>query len=303
VGVEGYYVRIAGPDTAKTANMAKGYVPIKNRPPGMSLEPAAEIISPDALALVRFGLRAAQDGRVVNTLKVIDAVLKSNLPYGPGWHRYNDDGYGEHPDGEPFDGTGLGRVWPLLAGERAHYELAAGHVEEARRLLHVLEASTGAGQLLPEQVWDTADIPDKELFFGKPSGSAMPLVWAHAEYVKLLRSLRDGRVFDMPVQTVERYIKAKTESRRLSWRFNNRCQAIPAGMALRVELLAAAMVHWSTDAWQTVHDTQTHATGLEVSFVDLPVESLPAGTTLVFTFHWTDSDTWEGKDYSVGIVG
>ena len=99
-----------------------------------------------------------------------------------------------------------------MAGERAHYELAAGHVDEATRLLHVLEASAGTGKLLPEQIWDTHDIPEKELFFGKPSGSAMPLVWAHAEYVKLLRSLSDGRIFDMPPQTAQRYIKNKTES-------------------------------------------------------------------------------------------
>ena len=187
------------------------------------------IISPDALALVRFGLRPADDVRVINTIKVIDALLKPICLAGPGWHRYNDDGYGEHPDGSPFDGTGLGRVWPLLTGERAHYELAAGRVDEAARLLQILEASAGAGKLLPEQVWDTADLPDKELFCGKPSGSAMPLVWAHAEYIKLLRSIKDGSVFDMPSQTVERYIKAKTVSNRATWRFNYRRQTIPVG--------------------------------------------------------------------------
>ena len=302
VGVEGYYVRVSSPDVAEAASPAKGFVPIKNRPPGENVEPAQSIISPDALALVRFGLRAAEDVRVVNTVKVIDALLKTDLPYGPGWHRYNDDGYGEHPDGEPFSGTGVGRVWPLLTGERAHYELAAGHVEEAVRLLHVLEASAGVGKLLPEQVWDTKDIPDKGLFFGKPSGSAMPLVWAHAEYVKLLRSLRDGRVFDMPPQTVERYIQAKTESGRITWRFNNKCSTVPAGKTLRLELLAMARVHWSADDWQTFRDVETHATGLDVYSVDLPVGSMPAGTTLAFTFHWSDSDTWEGTDFSVRIV-
>jgi glucoamylase len=302
VGVDGYYVRIAAPEVAEAASMAKGFVPIKNRPPGQSIEPAVHIISPDALALVRFGLRSPDDPRVVNTVKVIDALLKTDLPYGPGWHRYNGDGYGEHADGEPFDGTGIGRVWPLLAGERAHYELAAGHLDEAARLLHLLEASAGVGRLLPEQVWDVHDIPEKELFFGKPSGSAMPLVWAHAEYVKLLRSLQDGRVFDMPLQTVERYIKAGIVSNRITWRFNNRCQTIPAGKSLRLELLAPASVHWSADNWQTVTDIATLATGLDVHMVDLPVENLPSGTRLVFTFHWSESNTWEGTDFSVKVV-
>ena len=64
-----------------------------------------------------------------------------------------------------------------------------------------MEACTSRGALIPEQVWDSPDIPARELFRGKPSGSAMPLVWAHAEHIKLLRSLADGQVYDMPPQT------------------------------------------------------------------------------------------------------
>jgi len=301
VGVDGYYVRVSSPDIADSAAPSKGYVPIKNRPPGESLEPAASIVSPDALALVRFGLRAADDPRIVNTVRVIDALLKTELPYGPGWHRYNDDGYGEHEDGSPFDGTGIGRVWPLLAGERAHYELAASRPDAAARLLRGLEASAGPGKLIPEQVWDTADIPERELFFGRPSGSAMPLVWAHAEYVKLLRSLRDGRVFDMPPQTVARYIRAGTESGRVTWRFDEKRMTMPAGKSLRIELLAPALVHWSVDGWKTIQDSPTRDTGLGVYLVDLALESMPVGTTLVFTFHWSASDTWEGADFSISI--
>ena len=59
---------------------------------------------------------------------------------------------------------------------------------------------------IPEQVWDAPDLPEHGLVFGRPSGSAMPLVWAHAEYLKLMRSLDEGRVFDMPPQTVKRYL-------------------------------------------------------------------------------------------------
>jgi len=72
----------------------------------------------------------------VNTVKVIDALLKVGTPYGPAWHRYNDDGYGEHEDGSRFDGTGIERAWPLLADERAHYELAEGRRAEPERLFH-----------------------------------------------------------------------------------------------------------------------------------------------------------------------
>ena len=157
--------------------------------------------------MVRFGLRPADDPRILDTVKVIDALLKIDTPKGPIWHRYNDDGYGEHEDGSPFDGTGIGRAWPLLTGERAHYELAAGHTQAAMELLGTFNSFANEGGFLPEQVWDSPDIPEKELFFGKPSGSAMPLVWAHAEYVKLLRSLQEGHVFDMPPQTVRRYLE------------------------------------------------------------------------------------------------
>ena len=199
-----------------------GFVPIKNRPPGDTDRPAEAIVSPDALALVRFGLRAADDPRIVDTVKVIDAQLRCDLPQGPVWYRYTGDGYGEHADGAPFDGTGQGRPWPLLAGERAHYELAAGRKDKAASLLETLEGSAGPGGLLPEQVWDGADMPERELRRGGPSGSAMPLVWAHSEHIKLLRSLRDGAVFDMPPQGVKRYIEDKTVSPFRTWRFNNK---------------------------------------------------------------------------------
>lgn len=301
VGVEGYYVRIAPPEVADAASPAGGFVPIKNRPPGNSSAPASHIISPDALALVRFGLRAPDDAHIQNTIKVIDHLLRVDTPVGPAWHRYNDDGYGEHEDGRPFDGTGIGRAWPLLTGERAHYELAAGHLEEARRLAHTLGAFANAGGLLPEQIWDAPDIPERELFFGKPTGSAMPLVWAHAEYVKLLRSLHDGRVFDTPPQTVERYIKSKTSSTCTVWRYNHRCRSLPAGKSLRIELLAPALIHWSADGWHTTQDTETRDTDLGIYVAELPAEKMKAGQSLAFTFHWLRDGRWEGCDYQVQI--
>jgi glucoamylase len=299
LGIEGYYVRIAPPEEADAASPEAGFVPIKNRPPGQSDEPAVHIVSPDALALVRFGLRAADDPRVVNTVKVIDSLLRVETPDGPAWHRYNDDGYGEHADGSPFDGTGIGRAWPLLTGERAHYELAAGRRDQAEKLLHTLEAFSNEGGMLSEQIWDTPDIPEKELFFGRPSGSAMPLVWAHAEYVKLRRSLFDGRVFDTPPQSVQRYQVKKTGSPNAIWRFNHKCRTITRGKTLRLEVLAPATVHWSDDRWHTVHDTSTRDTGLGVHVADLPSNDLSAGGMIVFTIYWPEQNRWEGVDYSV----
>ena len=217
LGIDGYYMRI-GFSSGDANARSHGLIPIKNRSDGNEALEAGLLISPDALALVRFGLRAADDPRILNTVKAIDSLLRRELPAGSYWYRYNDDGYGEHADGAPFDGAGIGRLWPLLTGERAHYELAAGRPQEARRLLAALEASASTGGLLPEQIWDSDDIPRRELFLGRPSGSAMPLVWAHAEHIKLLRSLRDNAVFDMPPQTLDRYVKNTPPPAPIVWR-------------------------------------------------------------------------------------
>ncbi len=212
-GVDGYYVRVSEPDEADAISPFDGYVPLKNRPLDESYVLANSLVSLDALAFVRFGLREPDDQRILDTIKVIDATLKVETPRGVAWRRYQGDGYGEKADGTPFDGTGIGRAWPLLTGERAHYELAAGRRDAAEQLIRDLEKLAGESGLLPEQVWDTADIPEHELFCGQATGSARPLVWAHAEYLKLCRSLRDGRVFDRPPQTVKRYLVDRTHLR------------------------------------------------------------------------------------------
>lgn len=300
-GVEGYYVRIS-PETSGACSPLNGTIAIKNREGGDRTVPAASIVSPDALALVRFGLRAADDPRIRNTVAVIDHLLKVELPQGPLWHRYNEDGYGEKADGMPFDGSGIGRAWPLLTAERAHYELARGDRHEALRLLATLEASTSGGGLIPEQIWDTDDIPERELLRGCPSGSAMPLVWAHSEHVKLLRSLRDGRVFDKPRQTFERYAHGAVDSDLAVWRFSTAATEMPTGKKLRIETLAPALVHWSQDGWETTLDVATHATNFGLHVADLPTSDLPLGSRVVFTFYWPGADHWEGRNFEVWTV-
>jgi glucoamylase len=297
--LSGYYVRIAPPETSDAGSPVNGFVPIKNRSFEDSNKSANLIVSPDALALVRFGLRAADDPRIVDTVRAIDALLKKDLPQGPVWYRYNGDGYGEHADGAPFDGIGVGRPWPLLTGERAHYELAAGNIKEARDLLTTFEASAGQGRLLPEQVWDDTDIAARELFLGKPSGSAMPLVWAHSEHIKLLRSLTDGAVFDMPPQPVKRYQVDKITSRVRTWRFNHKARELLYGKILRIEVRAPATVRWTTDDWKTITETPTVENAFSMHVLDLSIQHVLPGDALVFTFYWRDTGHWEQKDYTV----
>ncbi len=294
-------MRIAPQETADAASPVEGFVPIKNRPPEHSQAPLTHIVSPDALALVRFGLRAADDPRIVNTVRVIDKLLKTETATGPIWHRYNEDGYGEHEDGSPFDGTGIGRGWPLLAGERAHYELARGKRDAAEKLRRVMTAQSGPGGLFPEQVWDADDLPDRELFNGQPTGSAMPLCWAHAEYIKLLRSLHDGRVFDLPPQPVQRYQVEHTTTHLLSWRYNQRRTVFKAGTVVRVEVLSPSVVHWSTDGGQTTQEAHTTDTTLGMHFVDLPTEQLPPEAAIAFEVV-RDDQTQSGESMRVTLT-
>jgi glucoamylase len=238
---------------------------------------------------------------MLDTIRVIDATLKTETRTGPVWHRYNQDGYGEHEDGSPFDGTGIGRGWPLFAGERAHYELARGDRAAAERLLRVIEAQTSPGGFIPEQVWDAEDIPDRELFNGKPSGSAMPLMWAHAEYVKLVRSLRDGAVFDMPPQTVQRYLVERVSAKFTVWRFNQKSSSLPAGFTLRIEVATPATVVWTTDSWKTQQAKAANATKLDIHHLDIQTANLAAGTEIEFTFYWP-SGRWEGQNFKVSVV-
>ncbi len=302
LNVEGYYVRVSPPDLPDATSPKDGYVPIKNRPPGESKALFEYIVSPDALALVRFGLRAADDIRIVNTVKVIDSMLKTTTSTGPTWHRYNKDGYGEHSNGDPFDGTGIGRGWPLLAGERAHYELAKGDIDTARKLSKVIEAQVGSGGLIPEQIWDADDIPQKHLFNGHPSGSAMPLVWAHSEYVKLVRSLEDNKIFDMPLQTKLRYVEENHPSNLRIWKYNHKCSQMSLGKILRIELRAEAIVRWSINAWNTFQESKTIDTGLGIYYVDLPTKDMDKPVKLNFTFHWLNPDKWENSNYEIELT-
>jgi glucoamylase len=301
-GVSGYYLRIASEGDHDLAGSAPhGRIAVRNRPADEAEIATDELIGADALALVRFGLRAADDPRIRDTVTIIDHLTKVDLPQGPVWHRYNQDGYGEHHDGRPFDGTGHGRAWPLLTGERAHYAIAADDLTTARDLRVTMEACASEGGLLPEQVWDADDIAERELFRGRPSGSAMPLVWAHAEYVKLLRSLRDGAVFDMPPQTVRRYQIEQIQPRCRDWREAWRRSKIPVGQVLRIAIDGPGVVHWTDDDWATTHETPAIDSGLGIYAAELPSATLGAGRSVVFTWRLTDGG-WRGQNFTVAII-
>lgn len=303
-GVARHYLRILperadNPDPAEDPN--QGNITIANLPPGaQSVFPAKEIVDAGFLELVRHGIRRPDDPLIVDSLRVVDSVLKTETPFGPCWHRYNHDGYGQREDGGPFVGWGKGRAWPLLTGERGHYELAAGH--DPKPFIRAMEGMASATGLLPEQVWDDADQPQKYMYRGRPTSSAMPLMWAHAEYVKLLRSVADGKLSDLIPDVAARYLGGRADCRLLEiWKPGRQARSVKRGYVLRIQELVSFRLHWSDDEWQTVKDTPSSTTSLGVEFVDI---SIPATqqAPIRFTFYWTRTDSWEGRDYSVSVA-
>ncbi len=301
-GIKRHLIRILPSDVDDpypTGDPNTAIANIPNRPPGEVLKlPAKEIVDAGFLELVRYGIRPPDDPLIVDSIRVVDAVLKVETPYGPCWRRYSHDGYGQRDDGGPFVGWGKGRAWPLLTGERAHYEFAAGH--DAKPLVHAMEQfATGTG-LLTEQVWDEADRPELHMFLGKPTTAAMPLMWAHAEYIKLLRSIHDGRVFDFIPEVAEHFRNGKRREHLEVWKTNRRVRSVKAGWTLRIQAPAPFRLHWSQDEWQTTNDTESVPTGVEAYFLDLPV-SKNQRAPIRFTFLWDQDSRWDGNDYEVAI--
>jgi len=233
-----------------------------------------------------------------DSLRVIDALLKVETPHGPCWRRYNHDGYGQGVDGGPYHGFGKGRAWPLLTGERGHYELAAGR--DPAPYLRAMERFASCSGLLPEQIWDEPDLPNQHLSFGKPTGSATPLLWAHAEYVKLLRSKLDGKVFDTMPVVAERYRKPRPGAQLEIWKQNRRVGVAQAGATLRIQATSPFLLHWTADDWQSANDTRSTPIPLGIEFVDIPIATTQRAP-MRFTFLWLSGEQWEGKDYAVQI--
>jgi glucoamylase len=290
------------------ADIPPGMIHIANREPGETVDfEAREVVDAGFLELVRYGIRRPDDPLIVDSLKVVDSMLKRDTPYGPCWRRYNHDGYGQRKDGGPFIGFGQGRAWPILTGERAHYELAAGH--DVKHLITAMERFSSFGGMLPEQIWDFADLPSEGMYFGRSAGSAQPLVWAHAEYLKLLRSVVDGQVFDRISVVAERYAVPQQQrsfhSRLEIFQVARPISAIVQGSTLRIMDAEPFRVVYTMDNWATKAELDATAVGRLGAFVDIATAAQPASgedgnsPKIIFTLFWPGNNRWLGQNYEV----
>jgi len=201
-----YYLRLTkdgNPNAGTTYNVGDS---------GPTLDQRA-VVDPSFLELVRLGVVAPRDPNILSTIRVVDAQLSTPTPSGRFWHRYTGDGYGEQKNGQPWDvgfasgsQTTVGRVWPIFAGERGEYELAAG--ASGAPELHAMAATANAGGLIPEQVWDQNPPSGQPGFApGKPTFSATPLAWSHAQFIRLAWSIAAGRPVEQPSVVACRYVR------------------------------------------------------------------------------------------------
>jgi glucoamylase len=55
------------------------------------------------------------------------------------------------------------------------------------------------------------------------------------------------------------------------------------------------------DGWQRTADIDTRDTTLGLHVADVPSANLRAGGRVEFTFFWTDSARWQGRNYEVAV--
>ncbi len=232
-----YYLRLSQngkPDSGERLELGNGAGTFDER----------EIVDAGFLELVRLGIKPPDDPLIVKSLKVVDQILMVKTPNGESFYRYNHDGYGDTYDGRRWnwDATwrGNGHLWALLSGERGQYELALANykfqitnfksknqirnpkseirnreiLRSAKSRLDAMLAFSNDGLMIPEQIWDKPAIPKEidlgfippTLRFGEGNGSATPLAWSMAQFIRLAMNLKAGRNLETPDIVYNRYV-------------------------------------------------------------------------------------------------
>lgn len=174
-----------------------------------------EIVDAGFLELVRLGIKPANDRLIRKSLTVIDKLIKVQTPIGNAWYRYNRDAYGEKPDGSPYDARhGVGRLWVLLSGERGEYDLVLGDMTAARSRLKTMRAFANDGMMIPEQVWDRSSDSNPSMRLGAGTGSATPLAWSMAQFIRLAVNIKSRRNLETPRVVAAHFLNGERNNER-----------------------------------------------------------------------------------------
>ena len=253
------------------------------------------IVDAGFLELVRQGVFPANSPYVTLSLPVTDSTIKQTVNGNSYWYRYNHDGYGEHSDGSAYNGTGIGRLWPILSGERGIYTIASGSSADA--YLTDMTAAENASGMIPEQVWDNAapsgDTP------GTPTGSMNPLNWAMGEFITLLFSAANNNIADVPSVVYNRYAASPYQPHSGNVVDYNSSQ-LQAGKALTIYykgFLASGsqvFIHWGENNWKNIPPDQAmvkRSDGFWQTTITVPGDA----TQINFVFN-NGSGTWDNNN-------
>src|SRR5487761_228109 len=194
----GYYIRIddnTNPNDGDKLDVPNGGGVFDER----------DIVDAGFLELVRLGIRPADNPIIENSIKIIDSTIRVETPNGPSFHRYNHDGSGESYFGGPGEGQGIGRLWPIFTGERGEYEIARGH--DATVYIDAMMHFANAGGMIPEQVWDRAEPTASRFSFGSGTGSATPLAWSMAQFIRLVVCSEEKKIVEQPSIVADHFLK------------------------------------------------------------------------------------------------
>lgn len=302
-----YYIRINPASMSKSGNGPQVYEPILYPDSGQSFlvkngggtQDERAVVDGGFLELVRMGVKRANDPTIASTIAAYDAVLAMTVKdSNQAWFRYNFDGYGEHNDGSNFDGTGVGRAWPIFTAERGMYSIAkSGTGSSGASYLNAIRTYATPEGFIPEQIWTrTATLPGNWQVVtppgstaGAPTRSMAPLNWAMGEYICLLAAIQTGKVVDIPSIVCARYsncvIEPATGQAGVTISVNAKTQP---GQYMYVTGGTEALGNWNTDL------------GLPVDPASYPVWSntvnLPAGSSVQYKYYRKNADgsvTWE----------
>ncbi len=156
------------------------------------------------------------------------------------------------------------------------------------------------------------DLPAEGMYLGKSAGSAQPLVWAHAEYLKLLRSEPDGKIFDTIPVVEQRYAVAEDKRSFRSmveiFQVARPITSVPAGFTLRILDRSRFEVVYTLDDWKTVEHESSQSVGFPGFVADIAAPAMADGAPnkIVFTLHWpadaADAERWLGHNCYVEIT-